>query len=74
MRYFTLFLVLVVAISAGNSDAADDELFIPRISGIPSLSDFEGMEPKTEIAHSMGKVGEFLEAQRLLHPTKIGCL
>ena len=41
MRYFTLSLVLFVAISAGNSDAADDELFIPRISGIPSLSDFK---------------------------------
>ena len=61
MRYFTLFLVLVIAISAGNSDAADDELFIPRISGIPSLSDFEGMEPQTAIAHSMAKVGEFIQ-------------
>ena len=61
MRYFTLFLVLVIAISAGNSDAADNELFIPRISGIPSLSDFEGMEPQTEIAQSMAKVGEFIQ-------------
>ena len=43
------------------SYAADGEIFIPRIEGIPTLTDFEGMAPQTEIARSMGKAGEFIQ-------------
>ena len=61
MRFFTVYLILIVAITGKHSSAADSEIIIPRINGIPSLTDFEGMAPQTEIAHSMSKIGEFIQ-------------
>ena len=61
MRFFKVYLVLIIAITGKHSSAADSEIIIPRINGIPSLADFEGMAPQTEIAHSMSKIGEFIQ-------------
>ena len=41
--------------------AAEEGISIPRIEGEPGLADFEGMEPRTALARSMTRVGDFIQ-------------
>src|SRR5512147_2280989 len=46
--------------SAAISTVANPIVHIPRIAGIPKLTDFEGMSPVTPLAKSMTKVDQFV--------------
>ena len=41
--------------------SAEEGIYIPRIDGEPTLVDFEGMEPRSELARSMSKVEGFIQ-------------
>ncbi len=43
--------------------AAEEGISIPRIEGEPGLADFEGMEPRTALARSMTRVGDFIQRE-----------
>src|SRR4029079_13398552 len=60
-----LLIVPLAAAFASNPDpptleATNPVLQIPRITGAPKLTDFEGFSPATPLAKSMVKVNEFI--------------
>ena len=47
--------------AAPNSSVELNAIHIPRLQAAPKLSDFEGMEPATELAKKMAKAGKFTQ-------------
>ncbi|NKB33176.1 MAG: hypothetical protein GKR91_08765 [Pseudomonadales bacterium] len=61
MKALKYLLAISITCSSLLSFAAEDGITIPRIEGEPTLADFEGMEPRTELARSMSKVEGFIQ-------------
>jgi len=58
-----IFLVVLTASTSISVSAADSGLTIPRIDGVPTLADFEGMQPNTPLARSMSQVEGFVQRE-----------
>lgn len=61
MRSLKLLLCAITVNVTTLASAAEEGIFIPRIESVPSLTDFEGMVPRTELARSMSKVENFIQ-------------
>ena len=61
MRSLKLLLCAITLNVTTLASAAEEGIFIPRIESLPSLTDFEGMVPRTELARSMSKVENFIQ-------------
>jgi len=60
--FYSLFVVVIISIAIPNN-ASENELTIPRVAEEPTLRDFEGMQPNTELARSMGKVENYIQRE-----------
>ena len=56
-------LVVLAAYSSISINAAENGLNIPRIGGVPTLADFEGMQASTTLARSMSRVEDFIQRE-----------
>jgi len=50
-------------LAAPNLAATTNSVSIPRLRAAPKLSDFEGMEPATDLARHMVKIGQFTQKE-----------
>ena len=61
MKTLQSLLAISIAFVSLIGFSAEEGIYIPRIDGEPTLADFEGMEPLSELARSMSKVEGFIQ-------------
>ncbi len=60
---FTIAGSVCIPLFSSDVYAADSGVVIPFINGIPSLADFSGMSPTSELARSMSKIENFVQRE-----------
>ena len=58
-----LLLIMLTAITSGQSIAAENSINIPRIEREPSFEDFADMQASSELARAMTKVENFIQRE-----------
>lgn len=56
-------ILYILAIISSKCSIAAEDIFVPRIQDEPTLLDFEGMEPRTELARFMTKIEGFTQRE-----------
>ena len=60
---FTIAGLVCIPLFTSEVYAADSGVAIPFINGIPSLADFSGMSPASELARSMARIQNFIQRE-----------